>query len=95
MQQGFSRFSRPVPPARSKETEEPCTVCRGEGLVKKTKTLSVKVLPGVDTGDRIRLSGEGEAGPRVVPMAICTFKFRLNSTRYLNAMVKPVLRVPY
>jgi molecular chaperone DnaJ len=32
-------------------------------LVEKTKTLSVKVPPGVDTGDRIRLSGEGEAGP--------------------------------
>ena len=32
-------------------------------MVEKTKTLSVKVPPGVDTGDRIRLSGEGEAGP--------------------------------
>ena len=32
-------------------------------MVEKTKTLSVKVPPGVDTGDRIRLNGEGEAGP--------------------------------
>ena len=42
---------------------DPCAECRGQGLVEKTKTLSVKVPPGVDTGDRIRLSGEGEAGP--------------------------------
>ena len=35
---------------------------RGQGRVEKTKKLSVKVPPGVDTGDRIRLAGEGEAG---------------------------------
>ena len=35
----------------------------GKGRVEKTKTLSVKIPAGVDTGDRIRLSGEGEAGP--------------------------------
>ena len=36
--------------------------CRGQGRVEEKKTLSVKVPPGVDTGDRIRLSGQGEAG---------------------------------
>jgi molecular chaperone DnaJ len=39
-----------------------CTGCYGRGVKEETKTLNVKVPPGVDTGDRIRLSGEGEAG---------------------------------
>ena len=41
---------------------DPCTACSGSGRVKKHKTLSVKIPAGVDDGDRIRLSGEGEAG---------------------------------
>jgi len=41
---------------------DPCGECRGQGRTEETKTLSVKVPPGVDTGDRIRLAGEGEAG---------------------------------
>ena len=47
--------------------EDPCKKCRGEGRVQDTKTLSVKVPPGVDTGDRIRLAGEGEAGEAGAP----------------------------
>ncbi|MDR0674410.1 MAG: molecular chaperone DnaJ [Zoogloeaceae bacterium] len=41
---------------------DPCTVCHGAGRVKKHKTLAVKIPAGVDEGDRIRLSGEGEHG---------------------------------
>ena len=41
---------------------DPCTDCYGRGRVRQTRTLSVKVPAGVDDGDRIRLSGEGEAG---------------------------------
>ena len=41
---------------------DPCTKCRGQGRTEEQKTLSVKVPPGVDTGDRIRLAGQGEAG---------------------------------
>src|SRR5690606_18562112 len=41
---------------------DPCAKCSGSGRVQQHKTLSVKVPAGVDTGDRIRLSGEGEAG---------------------------------
>lgn len=65
MQQGFFQVQQTCPQCRGrgKTISEPCTDCRGHGLVEKTKTLSVKVPPGVDTGDRIRLSGEGEAGP--------------------------------
>lgn len=46
---------------------DPCPQCRGDGRADKTKTLKVNVPPGVDQGTRIRLSGEGEAGPRGAP----------------------------
>jgi molecular chaperone DnaJ len=69
MQQGFFQVQQSCPACRGrgKMITDPCTGCRGQGRVEKTKTLSVKVPPGVDTGDRIRLSGEGEAGPEGGP----------------------------
>ncbi|WP_096086111.1 molecular chaperone DnaJ [Agaribacterium haliotis] len=64
MQQGFFAVQQTCPTCRGKGTiiSDPCTSCHGQGRVEETKTLSVKVPPGVDTGDRIRLAGEGEAG---------------------------------
>ena len=69
MQQGFFQVQQTCPSCRGrgKTITDPCSSCRGQGRVEKTKTLSVKVPPGVDTGDRIRLSGEGEAGPNGGP----------------------------
>jgi len=69
MQQGFFQVQQTCPTCRGrgKTISDPCGSCRGQGRVEKTKTLSVKVPPGVDTGDRIRLSGEGEAGPEGGP----------------------------
>jgi molecular chaperone DnaJ len=46
---------------------DPCGTCHGQGRVQEHKTLSVKVPAGVDTGDRIRLAGEGEAGEQGAP----------------------------
>ncbi|MDG9986611.1 molecular chaperone DnaJ [Stenotrophomonas sp. GD04024] len=46
---------------------KPCKTCHGNGRVEEDKVLSVKVPAGVDTGDRIRLQGEGEAGPAGTP----------------------------
>ncbi|MGH8363644.1 MAG: DnaJ C-terminal domain-containing protein, partial [Gammaproteobacteria bacterium] len=46
---------------------DPCLKCRGEGRVEESRKLSVKIPPGVDSGDRIRLAGEGEAGPQGGP----------------------------
>ncbi len=65
MQQGFFSVQQTCPSCRGKGAiiSDPCADCHGQGRVEETKTLSVKVPPGVDTGDRIRLSGEGEAGP--------------------------------
>ena len=63
MTQGFFSVQQTCPNCRGQGTiiKDPCGSCRGQGLVEETKTLSVKVPPGVDTGDRIRLAGEGEA----------------------------------
>ncbi|HEC17304.1 MAG TPA: molecular chaperone DnaJ [Sedimenticola sp.] len=64
MQQGFFSIQQTCPRCQGAGTiiKDPCPSCRGQGRVQETKTLSVKVPPGVDTGDRIRLAGEGEAG---------------------------------
>ncbi|MCW0371446.1 molecular chaperone DnaJ [Xanthomonas sacchari] len=52
---------------RGQIVQNPCGVCHGAGRVEETKVLSVKIPAGVDNGDRIRLSGEGEAGPAGTP----------------------------
>jgi molecular chaperone DnaJ len=64
MQQGFFSVQQTCPTCRGKGSviDDPCNVCHGSGRVQEHKTLSVKVPPGVDNGDRIRLAGEGEAG---------------------------------
>ncbi|NOU21230.1 MAG: molecular chaperone DnaJ, partial [Methyloglobulus sp.] len=69
MQQGFFSVQQTCPTCRGtgKQIKDPCGVCRGEGRVQETKTLSAKIPAGVDTGDRIRLAGEGEAGERGAP----------------------------
>lgn len=69
MRQGFFAVQQTCPTCSGKGRiiSDPCSPCRGQGRVEKTKTLSVKVPAGVDTGDRIRLTGEGEAGESGAP----------------------------
>ena len=69
MQQGFFSVQQTCPNCRGKGTtiSDPCTTCHGVGRVKEHKSLSVEVPGGVDNGDRIRLSGEGEAGEAGTP----------------------------
>jgi len=64
MQQGFFAVEQACPACKGQGTviDDPCDTCHGDGRVAETKTLAVKVPAGVDSGDRIRLSGEGEAG---------------------------------
>lgn len=64
MQQGFFSIQQTCPACRGEGTtiNDPCATCDGRGRVMKTRKLAVKVPPGVEDGDRIRLSGEGEAG---------------------------------
>ncbi|HIG65861.1 MAG TPA: molecular chaperone DnaJ [Methyloprofundus sp.] len=64
MQQGFFSVQQACPTCQGtgQQIKDPCRKCQGQGRVQENKTLSVKVPQGVDTGDRIRLGGEGEAG---------------------------------
>jgi molecular chaperone DnaJ len=66
MQQGFFSVQQTCPKChgggKTIKDEDKCGTCHGAGRVKLNKTLSVKIPAGVDEGDRIRLSGEGEAG---------------------------------
>ncbi|MFA7242631.1 MAG: molecular chaperone DnaJ [Sulfuricellaceae bacterium] len=64
MQQGFFSIQQACPTCHGngKVVQSPCPDCHGAGRIKQHKTLAVKIPSGVDEGDRIRLSGEGEAG---------------------------------
>ncbi|MEM6998662.1 MAG: molecular chaperone DnaJ [Pseudomonadota bacterium] len=69
MQQGFFSVQQTCPQCRGtgKIINNPCSQCSGQGRIRDSKTISVKVPEGVDNGDRIRLSGEGEAGENSGP----------------------------
>ena len=62
--QGFFQLQQTCPRCRGTGTviRNPCDTCLGQGRVRRTRKLSVKVPAGVDNEDRVRLSGEGEAG---------------------------------
>ncbi len=64
MQQGFFSIQQTCPSCQGvgQVVTEPCTSCHGSGRVRENKKLTVKIPAGVDTSDRVRLGGEGEAG---------------------------------
>ncbi len=64
IQQGFFSVQQTCPQCQGNGTiiSDPCDTCHGQGRVKENKKLSVKIPAGVDEGDQIRLSGEGENG---------------------------------
>ena len=64
MQQGFFSIQQTCPKCHGtgRYVADPCNTCHGAGRVNQHKTLSVKIPAGIDEGDRIRLSGEGEPG---------------------------------
>ncbi|MDN3518358.1 molecular chaperone DnaJ [Aquisalimonas lutea] len=69
VQQGFFSIQQTCPRCGGTGVmvTDPCGSCGGDGRVEETKELNVKIPAGVDTGDRIRLSGEGEPGERGGP----------------------------
>ncbi len=69
MQRGPFRMQQPCPACmgRGQTIANPCKHCHGNGRVQEDKVLEVSIPAGVDTGDRIRLAGEGEAGPAGSP----------------------------
>lgn len=69
MQQGFFTIERTCPHCQGegRVIADPCTDCSGQGRVRRERTLAVDVPAGIENGTRIRLSGEGDAGPRGGP----------------------------
>lgn len=66
IQQGFFSLKQTCPQCHGsgQMITDPCHSCHGQGRQKQQKKLQIKIPPGVDTGDRIRLTGEGEAAPQ-------------------------------
>jgi molecular chaperone DnaJ len=64
LQQGFFTVARTCGSCRGagKIIKDPCTACHGEGKTRRERTVSLKIPAGVDTGIRLRVTGEGEAG---------------------------------
>jgi len=81
MSQGFFSVQQTCPTCHGsgKQITDPCVKCHGAGQIKTTKTLNVKIPAGVDEGDRIRLSGEGEPGENGGP----------NGDLYVVTHIKP------
>ncbi len=63
--QGFFTMRQPCPACRGtgEVIEKPCRKCHGDGRVQNKKQLQIHIPPGVDTGSKLRISGEGGAGP--------------------------------
>ena len=80
MQQGFFSIQQTCPACKGAGTviTDPCTGCHGRGRTARVKKLSVKVPAGVDDGDRIRLTGEGEAGRNGGPPGDLYVEIRVN-----------------
>ncbi|TCV91163.1 molecular chaperone DnaJ [Luteibacter rhizovicinus] len=69
MQNGIFSIQQACPTCHGsgQAIEKPCKKCHGEGRLEESRTLSVRIPAGVDNGDRIRLTGQGEAGPAGSP----------------------------
>src|ERR1700749_3765899 len=67
--QGAFGFSEPCTEGRGSGAiiEHPCDECKGTGVTTRTRTINVRIPPGVEDGQRIRLAGQGEAGLRGAP----------------------------
>jgi molecular chaperone DnaJ len=80
MQQGFFSIQQTCPACKGAGSviTDPCPNCHGRGRIARTRHLSVKVPAGVDDGDRIRLSGEGEAGRNDGPPGDLYVEIRVN-----------------
>jgi molecular chaperone DnaJ len=68
-QQGFFTITRTCPACQGagQIVRERCPECRGQGRLEREKTIELRIPPGVDTGTRLRVAGEGEPGPNGGP----------------------------
>ena len=79
LQQGFFSIQQTCPHCRGagRVIAQPCIACAGQGRVRGDKTLAVKVPAGIDEGDQVRVSGEGEAGENGGPSGDLYVQMRL------------------
>jgi len=79
MRQGFFSVQQTCPTCqgKGKVIPEPCTSCHGQGKIKKQKTLEIKIPAGIDDGQRIRSSGNGEPGQNGGPAGDLYIEIRL------------------
>jgi molecular chaperone DnaJ len=68
-QQGFFTVNRTCPACQGagQIVKERCADCRGQGRIERERTIELRIPPGVDTGTRLRVQGEGEPGPNGGP----------------------------
>jgi len=68
-QQGFFTINRTCPSCQGagQIVKERCADCRGQGRIDRERTIELRIPPGVDTGTRLRVQGEGEPGPNGGP----------------------------
>ena len=97
MQQGFFSVRQTCPQChgQGRIVAELCAECGGEGRVRKTRELSVQIPAGIDNGNSIRLSGEGEGGARGGPPGDLYVKVRIKPHRlFRRAGANLLLEVP-
>ncbi len=84
--QGGFAVNRPCPACggRGRIPEAACTSCAGTGSVRQTRTLQVKVPAGVESGDRIRISGQGERGMNGGPPGDIILTFQVQPHRFFR-----------
>ncbi len=79
MSQGIFRLQQTCPGCGGRGTviTDPCANCHGHGRIEVRRSVAVPVRPGIDTGDRMRISGEGEAGEPGAPRGDLYVVFRV------------------
>lgn len=84
--QGGFAVNRPCPACmgRGRIPETPCEICRGAGSVRQTRKLEVKVPAGVETGSRLKVSGQGERGPGGGPPGNLVLVFKVKEHRFFR-----------
>jgi molecular chaperone DnaJ len=84
--QGGFAVSRPCPVCYGKGTvaPTPCPTCHGQGQIRQQRQIQVNVPAGVDTGSKLRLSGQGEAGPGGGPPGDLILTFRVQPHRFFS-----------
>jgi molecular chaperone DnaJ len=69
---------------RGQVITDPCPACRGNGRVEARRTIEVEIPPGVDTGNRIRYAGEGDAGDPGAPRGDLEFVIRVREHKFFH-----------